>query len=405
MNGFSLRLLDNEVARQWLMCRKEPYIPAHIIESSVGICGDTYYGGERERMHFLMRPIGVVDNIMLGLKLGATYPFALPKNFDGVPLCRRFAVDLESLEKLEFHWFSNDTLLVDWMQFPSEQERLRYLVLFEAPPIGKRPAKLLRSTEVVSLKDSLFSGQLRVETIEGELHEWSASTFSLSTDEQNVFHEGVSYISHALGLFHGSLRTTVYDEDGKPLYTYDSIVPIETGIHVVRSSKTEYLKTLEMQRHCVYRPIEDMCQLYGVEMPSGKLRMLLEKEQYMWIYRFYDEKVVQAAIYRRLRKKKMLRKHLQGISSSSEKCKNEKNEWQNNTSGKQSKDYEPVPVVSATNEKHFSLEENIRSELSPWSIEEEFVSSRNDVLLDQSVERDLFLFFDNKVATKDSNVV
>jgi len=101
MNGFSLRLLDNEVARQWLMCRKELYIPAHIIESSVGICGDTYYGGERERMHFLMRPIGVVDNIMLGLKLGATYPFALPKNFDGVPLCRRFAVDLESLEKLE----------------------------------------------------------------------------------------------------------------------------------------------------------------------------------------------------------------------------------------------------------------------------------------------------------------
>ncbi|GJD09932.1 hypothetical protein Gasu2_41550 [Galdieria sulphuraria] len=405
MNGFSFRLLDNEVTWQWLMCRKELYIPAHMIESAVGICGDTCYGYERERMHFLMRPIGVVDNIMLGLKLGATYPFALPKDFDGVPLCRRFAVDLENLEKLEFHWFSNGTLLVDWMQFPSEQERLRYLVLFEAPPIGKRPAKLLRSTEVVSLKDSTFSGRLGVETGDGELHELSAATFSLSLDERNIFDEGVSYISHALGLFHGSLRITIYGEDSKP-YTYDQIVPIETGIHIVRNAKTEYLKMLEMKRHCVYYPMLDIGQLYGIEKPSGKLKMLLEREHYMCIYRLYDEKIVQAALRRRWRRQQILKKRQPGLSSNALKNTNSKDsECLKSSCRRRNRKCpyfnEKLPLVSCAGQTISGTHEtngNVHHNGLFHVIEEELGSEDwKDNLLDQSIEQDLLLYYEGNV--------
>ncbi|GJQ11965.1 hypothetical protein GpartN1_g3756.t1 [Galdieria partita] len=406
MNGFSFRLLDHEAAWQWLMCRKELYIPAHIINSAVGICGDTYYGSEKGRMHFLMRPIGVIDNIMLGLKLGATYPFALPKDFDGVPLCRRFVVDLENLEKLEFHWFSNGTLLVDWMQFPSEQERLRYLVLFEAPPIGKRPAKLLRSTEVLSLKDSSFSGRLGVETDDGELHELSADTFSLSLDEKNVFLEGVSYISHALGLFHGSLRITVYGDDSKP-YTYDDIVPIETGIHVVRNATTEYLKMLEMKRHCVYCPMSDICQLYGIEKPLGKLRMLLEKEHYMLIYRLYDEKVVQASVRRRLRRRQLQKKRQRGVLSHASGNMYTK-DWESLKKNKN------CPINKSRYRQFPCSNEqlSLASCRTIWVIDETEQNARSDFLnvleeevgrqdwksnlLDQSVEQDLLLYFDRE---------
>eukprot|EP00871_Galdieria_phlegrea_P001270 jgi/Galph1/2143/GphlegSOOS_G793.1 len=316
MPGFSLRLLEKDSVRQWLMCRQEFYVPAHIIESAVGICGDTVYDGATYRFHFLMRPIGVVDNFLLGLKLGASFKFALPRNFDGQPLCIRFAVDLETMEKVEFHWFSNGTVLVDSMQFPTAEERIRYLVLFEAPAIGRLPSKLLRSTEVLSWREPIYNSNGAV-VADGELHELNAATISLSLQEKNVFREGVAYMSLALGLFCGSMRLTTYDGQDSFSQNDDNVFPIETVIHVVRSATTEYLKALEIQKHSVIHPVMKRTFSSNFEMPNGKLKTLLENEHYIEGYRLFDKEVLAAAERRIARKKKLKEKRRQRSSHSS----------------------------------------------------------------------------------------
>jgi hypothetical protein len=51
--------------------------------------------------------------------LGDPYSFALSQNWGPMvhPACRRFVLNLETQEFLEFHWYlHNDTLLANWMK-------------------------------------------------------------------------------------------------------------------------------------------------------------------------------------------------------------------------------------------------------------------------------------------------
>ncbi|GJQ13888.1 hypothetical protein GpartN1_g5679.t1 [Galdieria partita] len=299
MECFSLRLIENEVVREWLMGRNEVYIPPHLVESSVGICGDTNFGNENERLHFLMRPVGVVDNILIGLKLGGTFQFALPEGFSGVATCKRFVVDLKSFEKLEFHWFSNNTVLVDWMKFPTSEYRIRYLVLFEAPPPGKLPSKLLRSSEIISTREQMVHEKVAICGPEREPHLLNDEAFKLCNYERDVFLDAIHYMMRSLGVFHGSLRITDYQKN------FEKIVPIRTAIHVIRSERTEHLKMSEMMNYSVHSPLANKALRNIVVIPTGKLKHILEKEHFMDEYRRYEPYAMMAYVRRQFRKQRI----------------------------------------------------------------------------------------------------
>jgi len=311
MECFSLRLIENQVVREWLMGRNEVYIPPHIVESSVGICGDTKFGNENERLHFLMRPVGVVDNILIGLKLGGTFQFALPKNFSGVATSKRFVVDLKSFEKLEFHWFSNNTVLVDWMKFPTNQYRIRYLVLFEAPPLGKLPSKLLRSSEIISTREEVMQEKVAICGPDGEPHLLNEDAFVLCNYERDVFLDAIHYMMRSLGVFSGSLRITDYQRN------YEQIVPIRTAIHVIRSQKTEHLKMAEMMNYSVHSPLANNALKNFIIFPTGKLKRILEKEHFMDEYRRYEPYALMAYVRRQHRRQRRCEKRKNALSSSS----------------------------------------------------------------------------------------
>eukprot|EP00871_Galdieria_phlegrea_P002158 jgi/Galph1/2943/GphlegSOOS_G1610.1 len=315
MECFSLRLIEHDAVREWLMGRTEVYIPPHLVESSVGICGDTTFGDENERLHFLMRPVGVVDNILIGLKLGGTFEFALPKGFNGVATSKRFVVDLKSFEKLEFHWFSNNTVLVDWMKFPTTEHRIRYLVLFEAPPPGRLPSKLLRSCEIISVRDHVIQEQFAICGPEGDPHALDEQAFNLCNYEREVFYDGLHYMVRSLGVFTGSLRTTDYQKN------FERVVPIRTAIHVIRSQKTECLKMAEMMAYSVHGPLTDKLFSNSFIIPTGRLRNILEKEHFMDEYRRYEPKALGAFKRRQLRKQLVSgRKKKSDVASTASCC-------------------------------------------------------------------------------------
>ncbi|GJD11747.1 hypothetical protein Gasu2_58730 [Galdieria sulphuraria] len=293
------------------MGRNEVYIPPHLVESSVGICGDTSFGNENERLHFLMRPVGVVDNILVGLKLGGTFQFALPKNFSGVATSKRFVVDLKSFEKLEFHWFSNNTVLVDWMKFPTAQYRMRYLVLFEAPPPGKLPSKLLRSSEIISTREQMVLEKVAICGPDREPHLLNEEAFRLCNYERDVFLDAIHYMMRSLGVFHGSLRVTDYQKN------FEKIVPIRTAIHVIRSEKTEHLKMSEMMNYSVHSPLVNKALNNIVVIPTGKLKHILEKEHFMDEYRRYEPYAMMAYVRRQFRRQRRSAKRKRASNTSS----------------------------------------------------------------------------------------
>ncbi|EME31296.1 hypothetical protein Gasu2_20720 [Galdieria sulphuraria] len=244
MSLFSLTvLLENETAREWLLCRTENSIQPSTIETAYALKAEVEVEGHSLSLELLVKPIGVVNRILIGYVLGDPYQFALPKFWGPMvhPACRRFIFDLEKGEFLEFHWYvHNNTVLVNWMKFPTVDHRIRYFILFEAPEVDKLPHKLLHSVEIVTERtideDCLYSEEdfQFPAHIEEELS--SVPTF-------------LHTLQSMLGVFGGTCRWSRYDPDSLDCLS-DSLYSYSV---VVRNIKfAENLRKRELQRFCHY---------------------------------------------------------------------------------------------------------------------------------------------------------
>ncbi|GJQ08451.1 hypothetical protein GpartN1_g242.t1 [Galdieria partita] len=246
MSLFSLTvLLENETAREWLLCRTENSIQPSTIETAHALKADVEVEGQLFSLELLVKPLGVVNGILIGYVLGDPYHFALGKFWGPMvhPACRRFIFDLEKGEFLEFHWYvHNSTVLVNWMKFPTVDHRIGYFILFEAPEFDKLPHKLLHSIEIIAER-SMNEVCLRSE---------ESFRFPIYVEEEL---RSVPSFLHALqgllGVFGGTLRFTQYDPESLDCLS-DALCSYSV---VIRSSKhAENLRKRELQRFCCYFP-------------------------------------------------------------------------------------------------------------------------------------------------------
>ncbi|GJD06307.1 hypothetical protein Gasu2_07320 [Galdieria sulphuraria] len=152
VEGFSLRLLHHEVVAEWLLCRQETAVPATAIDEATCFFAKSQ-GILSTNALVMLQPVGIVDSIILGYSFSETH--GLNSSSNAVPTCRRFVFDTTNWEYLELFWFSNATVTASWMKFFPDGKRTRYFVLYEAPPEGKLPYKLLHSFELIGYRTSL----------------------------------------------------------------------------------------------------------------------------------------------------------------------------------------------------------------------------------------------------------
>jgi hypothetical protein len=269
-----MELLSNETVREWLLCRSEPSLPATVVETAFPLRAYLQFDSFSVTCDYLVKPLGVVNGILLGYVLGDPYSFALSQNWGPMvhPACRRFVLNLETQEFLEFHWYlHNDTLLANWMKFPTSKHRLRYFVLYEAPPPGKIPFKLLSSVELVLQ---------RTESGKHQMLSASDDLFTLLPPvEQSLqnFPSALEFATLLLGTFSGTFRWTQYDPDTltvteDELYAYS--VTICTRTHA------EDIRLRELRRLCypnlqVDSPVPEFYNKKYVESNENKLESSL----------------------------------------------------------------------------------------------------------------------------------
>eukprot|EP00871_Galdieria_phlegrea_P002976 jgi/Galph1/367/GphlegSOOS_G5024.1 len=211
--GFSLRLLENEPSRAWLLCREEPRVPHCLFWNSARVRHSMLYGSKVRILDLLARPVGVVNGLLLGYSLG-NYHSVFSKHWCPLdaPRCRRFAMNLNSGEFMEVHWFVEaNKCLIYWMHMSSSAHRARYFVLYELPPPGKLPTKLLKSVEL------LIQREYNENTSQGDLEssfEKDNTKLSLVKQEENKpfsFQGFQDAWKRTVGVFSGTGRRTSYD--------------------------------------------------------------------------------------------------------------------------------------------------------------------------------------------------
>jgi len=69
---YSLRLLQHEVAREWLLAREEPKLPPSFMESSLALRHRVFLGSKPKFVDQLFQPIGVVNGVLIGYVSGET---------------------------------------------------------------------------------------------------------------------------------------------------------------------------------------------------------------------------------------------------------------------------------------------------------------------------------------------
>ncbi|EME27613.1 hypothetical protein Gasu2_40370 [Galdieria sulphuraria] len=243
---FSLAMLSHPVAYEWLLKREEPSISSAFLSSAMVLRHRMVIDNDLKTVEQLFVCVGVVNNMLIGYSF-SNYHLVLSSQW--IPtckaICRRFAYDLIRNEFLELHWFpENQTVLASWFQFTSSRFRIRYLVLYEAPPPGKLPCKLLRSLEVVA--ERLPSSQCFTDSQARQLVDdgLQPSWFDL---EQNwsIFPPGSLESQRHLGVFYGTARQTEYDSQSS--FTMDCFRTFRQCIHVMkqRRHKTEKKQTLK----------------------------------------------------------------------------------------------------------------------------------------------------------------
>ncbi|GJD12358.1 hypothetical protein Gasu2_64480 [Galdieria sulphuraria] len=226
------------------MCRSEPTLSSSIVETAFPLRAYLQFDSFSVTSDFLVKPLGVVNGILLGYVLGDPYSFALSQNWGPMvhPASRRFVLNLETQEFLEFHWYlHNNTLLANWMKFPTGKHRLRYFVLYEAPPPGKIPYKLLSSVELVLQR-----------TESGKQQPLSASDdlFTLLPPVEQSLQSIPSALEFAtllLGTFSGTFRWTQYNPENLTV-TEDELYAY--SVTVCTRTHAEDLRFRELRRLC-----------------------------------------------------------------------------------------------------------------------------------------------------------
>ncbi|GJQ14478.1 hypothetical protein GpartN1_g6269.t1 [Galdieria partita] len=253
-NIFSLAMLSHPVAYEWLLKREEPTISSAFLSSSMVLRHRMVIDSELKTVEQLFVCVGVVNHMLIGYSF-SNYHLVLSSLW--IPTCRarcrRFAYDLVRNEFLELHWFpENQTVLASWFQFTCSQFRIRYLVLYEAPPPGKLPCNLVRSLEVVA--ERLPSSQCLNDEQARQLVEdgLQSSWFDV---EQNwsIFPPNSLESQRHLGVFYGTARQTEYDRQSG--LTRDYFRTFRQCIHVMKPKQRpqstekqpqETLKTVEI---------------------------------------------------------------------------------------------------------------------------------------------------------------
>ncbi|EME27310.1 uncharacterized protein Gasu_51640 [Galdieria sulphuraria] len=242
---YSLRLLQHEVAREWLLAREEPKLPPSFMDSSLALRHRVFLGSKPKFVDQLFKPVGVVNGVLIGYSL-ANYHLVLPADWVPTvePVCRRFALDLSNNEFLELHWFQNNTVMTSWLKFANSNHRIRYFVLYEAPPHGKLPSKLLKSVELVlqrvddqkpeSEEDSYMLAQLA----DPRVHLLSLAQERLLS----IIPKSRAKAKRHLGIFYGTARKTVYKDMS---VVDDCFLPYRQCTHVLRETNEESLNADE----------------------------------------------------------------------------------------------------------------------------------------------------------------
>ncbi|GJQ10905.1 hypothetical protein GpartN1_g2696.t1 [Galdieria partita] len=209
--SFSLRLLANEPSKSWLLCRREPVVPCSVFQNSAKVRHSMIYGNKLRILDLLVRPVGVINGILLGYSVG-NYHAVFSKQFFpiDVPHCRRFALNLNSGEFMEVHWYPEvSQCLIYWMHLSSSSERSRYFVLYELPPPGRLPTKLLKCVELFIQREySLYNEDSN--TQDGEIvGEYDKD--QLAKDKPFAFQGMKDSLKRIVGIFRGTGRRTCYD--------------------------------------------------------------------------------------------------------------------------------------------------------------------------------------------------
>ncbi|KAK4526369.1 hypothetical protein GAYE_SCF23G4283 [Galdieria yellowstonensis] len=209
--SFSLQLLANEPSRSWLLCRKEPVVPSSSFQNAAKVRHSMIYGTKRRILDLLVRPVGVINGILIGYSVG-NYHAVFSKQFFPIdaPHCRRFALNLTSGEFMEVHWYLEASqCLIYWMHMSNSSERSRHFVLYELPPPGKLPTKLLKCVELFIQRDySAYNSK----TDKQELNE-NDDKEKLAEERETPFaFTGLKdALKRVVGTFRGTGRRTTYD--------------------------------------------------------------------------------------------------------------------------------------------------------------------------------------------------
>eukprot|EP00871_Galdieria_phlegrea_P000062 jgi/Galph1/1056/GphlegSOOS_G5903.1 len=256
MACFRLDILNDDTAKEWLLCRTENYIIPSIIETAYPLKAEVEIDSCISNLEVLVKPLGVVNGLLLGYVLGDPYYFALCNSWGPMvhPACRRFVLNLDTEEFVEFHWYlHSNTVLVNWMkssiafdfrqeltvfQFPTSKHRLRYFVLYEIPEMGKLPYKLLYSIEIITQRAS------DVDDVAPKSCNYLPS---YATEQLQNVPVVMRFINGLLDTFSGTCRWTRYEPTSLAclsdlLYSYSARISI--------NANAEELRRRELQRLC-----------------------------------------------------------------------------------------------------------------------------------------------------------
>eukprot|EP00871_Galdieria_phlegrea_P001060 jgi/Galph1/1955/GphlegSOOS_G639.1 len=250
---YSLRLLLHDAAREWLLAREEPKLPRNFMDSSLALRHRVFLGSKLKFVDQLFKPVGIVNGVLIGYSL-ANYHLVLPA--DWVPsvetVCRRFALDLNSNEFLELHWFQNNTVMTSWLKFASSNLRIRYFVLYEAPAHGKLPSKLLKSIELVvqRVPENLSRDDEEAKTLT-QLADPNIHVLSLAQERLlSIIPKTRVKAKRHLGIFYGTARKTVYKDMA---VLDDCFLPYRQCTHVLRESNEDTYGFIKDEEHSNFK--------------------------------------------------------------------------------------------------------------------------------------------------------
>lgn len=125
--------------------------------------------------------------------------------------------------------------MASWLKFANSSHRIRYFVLYEAPPHGKLPFKLLKSVELVLQRMDDHKPENEEESyMLAQLADPSVHVLSLAQERLlSIIPKSRVKAKRHLGIFYGTARKTVY----RDMYVVDDcFLPYRQCTHVLRET-------------------------------------------------------------------------------------------------------------------------------------------------------------------------